>query len=145
MSKTPLRLLATALVSGALLAGGMAVPASAQSMNWGGPGYYRVSDHGGYYRGERHFKKFKRRGDYRKFRRHRDFRFRRHRHRDRNADFVIGLGLGFLGSAIASQHYHSYNSFCHVHRYPVRGMTFHSDVRCFQHSNWNSPSIVYVR
>jgi hypothetical protein len=34
---------------------------------------------------------------------------------------------------------------CHVHRYRVAGMTFHSGVRCHRHGRWNEPSIRYVR
>jgi hypothetical protein len=34
---------------------------------------------------------------------------------------------------------------CHFHRWRVSGMAFHSDVRCHRHSQWDHPSIAYVR
>jgi hypothetical protein len=33
---------------------------------------------------------------------------------------------------------------CHVHRYAAGGVTFHKDVRCHRHADWNSASIRYV-
>lgn len=89
------------------------------------------------------------------------YRYPRHRrYRDqRSADLVVGLGLGLLGGLIAAPPSRTYyrgaapayraaspvGNFCHVHRYKVRGMSFHRDVRCWQHQNWRNPSIDYVR
>jgi hypothetical protein len=74
------------------------------------------------------------------------YSYKRPYYRRHDDNFAIGLGLGLLGAAILSApYYQASGDWCHVHRYPVRGMTFHTDVRCFQHRNWNSPSIVYVR
>ena len=173
MTKSPLRLLATALVSGALLAGGMAIPASAGSpyKQWSS-GWSSGSKQSGAYkygnveqvRYDKKWKKSYKSSNAHKFRAPKKYSYKSYKpkkysyksyksykprkfrqHRRGHADFFIGLGLGVLGSAIASQHYHSYNSFCHVHRYPVRGMTYHTDVSCFQHKYWDHPSIVYVR
>jgi len=46
---------------------------------------------------------------------------------------------GAVSAAIAND-----LSWCHVHRYRVAGMPFHSSVRCHQHPRWNHPSIRYV-
>jgi hypothetical protein len=47
---------------------------------------------------------------------------------------------GIASAAIASE-----LGWCHVHRYPVAGMPFHSSVRCHRHVRWAHPSIAYVR
>ena len=150
MKTSPLRLLLTALVSGMLFAGTMAVPANANSSsNWRGYGWTAGSPYQTvHYRGRSNRYIGHTGRNYRGYN-----RSRRHRHnRRRGDDFAIGLGLGVLGAIIAAPHYHGQtyrapvrHGFCHVHQYRVRGMTFHREVRCFKHRNWRHNSIVYVR
>ena len=154
MKKSPLRLLFTALVSTTLLTSGMALPAGAQQLP-SGSGY---SAHGGsQYTGSRdwrrHYRSSGSRWSGRQYRSGRSYYRSHRRHSDR--DFAIGLGLGILGAIIVAPQLRApryavprsrvSGSFCHVHGYKVRGMTYHRDVRCFQHQNWNHPSIQYVR
>jgi hypothetical protein len=47
---------------------------------------------------------------------------------------------GAISAAVASE-----LRWCHVHRYRVAGMAFHSDVRCHRHARWDDPSIRYVQ
>lgn len=163
MKTNPLRLLLAALLSVMLVVGSMTVPASARSGKWqprgwnSGYSHYSISKVGGVHRAgyvkarSRSYRSWAPR-HYRAPRRHYAPRYYRHRHRRRHDDsFVLGLGLGFLGGAILSAPYngssYSYRTssrWCHVHRYRVRGITFHRDVRCWKHKNWNHPSIVYV-
>jgi hypothetical protein len=168
MKMSPLRLLLTAVISTMLVAGSMAVPASAGSPYKQWPtGWSNGSNHPGAYqygsaeqvRYDKKWKKSYKSSNAHKFRApkkysyksykpkkysYKSYKPRKFRRHDDN--FVIGLGLGFLGAAILSApYYQASGDWCHVHRYPVRGMTFHTDVRCFKHRNWNSPSILYVQ
>jgi len=141
--------------------GSLAAPASAGTpyKRWP-PGWSTgVKHHGAYhYSGVTHVKYVKKwpkpyyyGGRHYRAPRYYTYKPRHYRHYDN--DFVIGLGIGFLGAAILSTppyYAPAYRvpvsrGWCHVHRYKVRGMTFHRDVRCFKHRNWNSPSILYVR
>lgn len=54
-----------------------------------------------------------------------------------------GLGFAVVGGA-ASLAVASQLGWCHVHRYHVSGMRFHSGVRCHRHVHWDHPSIDYV-
>lgn len=159
MKTSPLRLLLSALVSGALWAGGMAVPAGAggnvrwQGHDWTGGPPYRMAP----YRGDSRWHRPYYGRHYGYHRPYYGYRRDRDRDRDRGAEFAIGLSLGILGAVLATPHYRApaYRApayrrpagygYCHVHRYKVPGMTFHRDVRCFKHRSWNHPSVLYVR
>ncbi|MDP2620354.1 MAG: hypothetical protein Q8P46_09285 [Hyphomicrobiales bacterium] len=170
MKTNPLRLLLAALLSVMLVVSSMAVPASARSDRWqprgwsGGSSHYGIPDFRSVnrfrnvnkpsrsysYRGSRHYQAPRRYYAPRRQYAPRYYTYRKRQHHDDS--FIIGLGLGFLGAAILSAPYYgdsrayrATSGFCHVHRYKVRGMTFHRDVRCFKHRNWNDPSIDYVQ
>lgn len=152
MKISPLRLLLTALISTMLVVGGMAGPAGAGEpyKRWP-PGWSTGSTHAGAYRygsvkQVRYVKKWPKQYHYKAYKNHGPVHYKYKRRRHHDGDFVIGLGLGFLGAAILSApYYRASGDWCHVHRYPVRGMTFHTDVRCFKHRSWNHPSILYVQ
>lgn len=100
---------------------------------------------------------YRRDGDRDRYRERRSERhyYDRDRRRDRHDrdDFFLGLGTGLFGAFILGSDGYYYDrsyaparhGWCHVHRYKVRGIKLHRNVRCHQHRVWRHDSILYVQ
>lgn len=145
------RILSAVGLCAGLAFGTLAVSSTAEAGSLPGSSFRKgISGyHNPNWRGSQHYRRYRHAPRVYRYRRPHVV-YRRHRHYD---PFIAGLGVGILGSIIAAPRVYGSpyvyrgapRGYCHVHRYKLRGMTFHRDVRCFKHKYWDHPSIQYVR